>query len=100
MHVRRDAVPLSQQHDVVAHQFAPGNPARLPVTNNQRAWARQIAQGFERTLRAPLLDESDAHDHKDEAQQHEGFMAIAERHVDRSASHQQQEHRFRCDLTQ
>ena len=35
---------------------------------------------------------------KTKPEQHEGFMAIAQHHVDRPAGHQQQEHRFRCDL--
>ncbi len=94
LHVAGDAVAFGKQHDVVDHELASGDPARLPVAQHQRARARQVAQRLQRSFRAPLLDEGDAHHDKDEAEQHECFVAVAQHHVDGAAGHQQQEHRL------
>ncbi len=77
MHVCGDTIPFGEQDNVVADQLTSSNPTRMPIANNQGAWTRQIPQGLEGTLRSALLDEGDAHDNNDKAEQHEGFMAIA-----------------------
>ena len=99
-HVGRHPVAFGQQHDVAADDFAASDALRFTVSDHQGAWAREVAQGFQRPFGAALLDEGYAHHDDDETHQHQRFVPIAERHVDRAAGHQQQEHGLRDDFTQ
>ena len=99
-HVAGHAVAFGQQHDVADHQVAAGDALRLAVAHHQCARTGQVAQGVQRALGSALLHEADTHDHEDEAEQHEGLVAVAEQHVDGAAGHQQQEHRLGHHLAQ
>lgn len=45
-------------------------------------------------LRAPLLDDGDAHDHEDETQEHQRISRLAHGQVESAGGDQQHEHRL------
>ena len=93
-------VTFREQHDVVDDQLTTGDANGLAVAHDERARTGEVAQGLERSFATALLDVGDRDDHRDEAQQHQGLVAVSEGQVDRSTGHQQQEHRFPDDVAQ
>ncbi len=72
----------------------PAMRRRCAVADHQRPRARQVAQRLQRPLGAPLLDDGDAHDDEDEAEQHQGVRRLAHGQVERARSDQHEEHRL------
>ena len=98
--VRGNTVALGQHDDVAAYNVASRDSDPLAVAPHQGARARQVAQGIQRVLSAPLLYVGDADDDEDEPQQHERLGTVAEQEVERTTGEQQQEHRLLEDLEQ
>ena len=69
--VRGDAVALGEDDEVAAHDLAAGDAPLHAVADDERPWAREVSQRFQRSLGAPLLDDGDGHDDEDEAEQHQ-----------------------------
>ena len=57
-----------------------------------RARGLERSQGVQRPLCAPFLDDGDAHDHEDEAQEQERVRELAHEQVQAATGHKQQEH--------
>ena len=95
--IRRYAVPFVQDDDIAANDLASRNAFLLPVPDDKGARARQIAQRIERPLGLALLVQRDAHDHEDEPEQHERFLHVAQKQIDRAAADEEQEHRLAHD---
>jgi hypothetical protein len=64
------------------------------VANDEGARAGEIAQCFDRALGLALLIQRDADDQKDEAEQHQSLLPVAEQEVDGSAPEKQRRHRL------
>ena len=96
--VGRHAVAFGEDQDVVAHHLAAGDAQGRAVADDQRARAGEIAQRRERVFGAPLLNDGDAHDDADEAEQDQRFVHITHEQVDGTGADQQQEHRLAADL--
>ena len=96
--IRRDAVALGDQHDIVAHHFAPGDALLPAVADDQRARAGEVAQGLQRPFGLLLLVKGDADDHKHKAHQHQGFFPVAQEQVEQAAGDQHEEHGLAHDF--
>ena len=92
--VRRHAVPLGEHDEVVAHELAARDAEARAVAKDEGPRARQVAQRGERALRLPLLEEREHYDEENEAEQHRGFLPMANRRVDGAARDEQQRHRL------
>ncbi len=87
-------IAFREQHHVSDDEFAAGNALGLSVANHQRTRAGHVAQRVEGLFAAALLNVGDGDDDEHEPQQHQRFVAITQREIDRPAGHQQQEHRL------
>ena len=96
--VCRNAISLDEKDQVAAHDLPPGDAPVGGAADDEGAGARQIAQRFESLLGASLLDDGDAHDDEDEAEEHQCVGGLARHEVERACGDQEDEHGFARDL--
>ncbi len=78
-------IAFRQHQRIAAHDFATRDAAPHAVAHDQRARARQIAQGFENTLAAALLHDCDRHRQRGEGEQYERIGQLADHDVEQAA---------------
>src|SRR5262249_7684259 len=96
--IGRHAVALAEEKDVAPDHLAAGDARARAVPDPAGARARQVAERLERPLGLLFLVQRDRGDQDDEAEQHQGLLAIAEDEVDRAAGEEQEEHRLGDDV--
>ena len=92
--IGRNAVALAQLEQVAVHHVAPGDALRLAISDDQRAWAGEIAQGFDGALGLAFLIQGERHRHDHEAEQRQALLQVTKHHVQGPRREQQQEHRL------
>ncbi len=92
--VSRNAVSRLEQEEIIADHLAPRDASLLPVADDEGARTREVPQPVERALRLVLLIHRDAGDQDNEAEEHEGFLRIAEDDVDRPTGDEEDKHRL------
>jgi hypothetical protein len=92
--VRWDAVAFGKHDQIVTNELAARNPFAHPVSDDERARTRKISKRFESVLSLPLLNERENHDEHHEAEEHDGFLPIAECGVDAATYEEQERHRL------
>ena len=88
------AITLRKHKQVATDHLAPGDPASLAGTDDERAGAGKITQGFEGVLGAAFLNDGDHHRQDGKGQQNQRFRRIAEQQIDAAAAQQQGQHRL------
>ena len=77
--------PSAEHDQIAAHHFPTGDALAHAVADNERARARQVAQGLQHALGARLLHDGDDDGERGEGEQDERFLQVAEREVNRAA---------------
>src|SRR5450830_108650 len=83
-----------QDQDVFPDNVAPRNANAPPIANDERSWARQVAERFERPLGLARLIERNAHDAEHRGQKHQSLSTTAEKEIDRAAADEKKNHRL------
>ncbi len=89
-----NAIPLGEDDRIAADHLPSRDAPFGAAPDDERARARQVPQGLERSFGLPLLIEGDRHDDEDEAEEHEPLRRVPEREIDGAAGDEQEEHRL------
>ena len=92
--IGRHPVTFGQDDQIAQDHFTPGNAQTLPVADDQRAWAGQIAQGIQNLLGPRLLNHGDTDGQAGEDQQNDRLFQIAQHQIDQATAQQQRQHRL------
>ncbi|TSE30156.1 hypothetical protein Tther_01146 [Tepidimonas thermarum] len=79
---------------LATHHLAPCNPPPLPIADDQRARAGEVAQGLDGALGFALLVQRQAQRDQHQTQQDQPFVQLPQNQVERGGGQEQQEHGF------
>jgi hypothetical protein len=96
--VRGNAVAFIQDEQIALDDFMAGDAHGLAVAHDKCAGARQIAQGFQRTLGLSRLKYRDREHDKERGEQHHRVELVAQRKIDCRTCGKEQKHGFAQDI--
>ena len=96
--IRRNALALTEDHEVVDYDLAGGHPLLASIADHPRFRARELLQRGERALGLLVLIQRDGDHHEDRREKRRGLAEAADDGIKRSGRHEQEDHRLSNDL--